>query len=419
MPSISIDQSTGEVPLNGGRIPAEVVIETDEEASKQALDRRIVFCVDTSTSMKRYANADQFEDLPDDIDSVDDIESTDGLSLDGFDTDTKLDKVREGILDALDQLDPEDSVGLVAFDSDSKTVVPMKRWSEHDQSDVEAEIETLSGGGTTDIAAGISQSRSELSESSEAGATRRIILLTDGRDTGDFDDIVEELNEDGIKMIAAGVGDGYREDVVETLGGAGDFTHLEDEDIASFFRDRVSDAGSIVATDPELIVETRDSFMLDREVFTTTPKVKHAAVNSDGDRTTVELPELSSEQMQSVRMELLVTPSTAPMSTDIATVELHMNGRSVDTETVSVDYVEEVDDDQRNDKVAVGYKRSKARAHALDDDYETAKELASEIEDELGDKVAADEIRSDVEEIDTGGTKEKVEVGQKERLDED
>jgi uncharacterized Zn finger protein len=118
-------------------------------------------------------------------------------------------------------------------------------------------------------------------------------------------------------------------------------------------------------------------------------------------------------------MELLVTPNTVPMSTDLATVELHTNGRSVDAETVSVDYAEEVDDDQRNDKVAVAYKRSKARAHALDDDYETAKELADEIEDELGDKVAADEIRSDIEEIDSGGTKEKVEVGQKERLDED
>lgn len=254
----------------------------------------------------------------------------------------KIENAKDGAKNALDHLDETDYVSIVGFNSDTDTVLPMTEWKTMTESDVKSDIDDIRAGGGTDIYKGLETVRDQLVQDapSSVSAIKRIILLSDGQDRYDADtyrDLASDFDDDGISIIAAGIGAAYDESVILALANAsgGSPADLSEDDIDGFLEDTVGDTDGVVASNPTLEIDPRQGFLVDDEPAQfNAPKIQERGVDTTISPATVKLPELQLGEPHRLTFEMLGQPKSTGIEHDLADLRVIDSTGSVLAETV-------------------------------------------------------------------------------------
>lgn len=266
------------VPWDGATLTAEVDVEPGQQEG--AVQRVLALCIDTSGSMGGE----------------------------------KIQRAREGAAWIFGLLDEDDYVSITAFDSEAELIMRPTRWGDTSREEAMARVEELKAGGGTDMFDGLETARDALASVDElvdtGGAVRRILLLSDGKDKhhepADFADLAEEIDADGIRIKAAGIGAEYNEDTIRELGtkGRGEWTHLEGPfAIEDFFGDAVEDASEVVAPDARLELDVANGVEVE-DVYRALPQAQEVDLDWEANTAIVKLPDLVEREHQKVTMKL-------------------------------------------------------------------------------------------------------------------
>ncbi|MGI5394839.1 YfbK domain-containing protein [Streptomyces sp. CA-251251] len=186
----------------------------------------------------------------------------------------RLDLAKESLGTMTDRLRDDDSVALVTFSDEAETVLPMTRLGGH-RGRVHDAVDSLEPTDSTNLGAGVDTGYATAVEGRRAGATNRVVLVSDAlANTGDTDAdailerIADARREHGVTLFGVGVGSDYGDALMERLADKGDghTTYVSDtEDAREVFCEQLPrhieltarDAKAQVAFDPEAVAEFR------------------------------------------------------------------------------------------------------------------------------------------------------------------
>jgi Ca-activated chloride channel family protein len=138
----------------------------------------------------------------------------------------KLDLVKGALHALVDQLRPADSVAIVTFNDRAEVVQTMTSVSHG--TELHRAIDRLAADGSTNLEAGLVAGYDVARQGFRAGATNRVVILSDGlANTGDTssDQILAEVREQAdkqITLLGVGVGHDYGDALMESLADHGD-----------------------------------------------------------------------------------------------------------------------------------------------------------------------------------------------------
>ena len=165
----------------------------------------------------------------------------------------KLPLVKRAFLMLLDELAPTDTISIVTYASRDEVVLDGKRAS--DKVAIMEAIESLSAGGSTAGAAGITTAYELAKKHFIEGGSNRVLLATDGdlnvgiSDEGSLARLVEEKKQGGIFLSVLGFGDGnYKDNKLEALADRGDGNYAYIDTIHEARRALVTDIGATFLT---------------------------------------------------------------------------------------------------------------------------------------------------------------------------
>ncbi|GAB2743236.1 vWA domain-containing protein [Streptomyces bullii] len=140
----------------------------------------------------------------------------------------RLDLAQQSLSVMTDRLRDDDSVAIVTFSDEAETVLPMTRLDGH-RDEIHEAIEGLKPTDSTNLGAGVATGYATAVEGLRAGATNRVVLVSDAlANTGDTDPdtilerIAGERREHGITLFGVGVGSDYGDALMERLADKGD-----------------------------------------------------------------------------------------------------------------------------------------------------------------------------------------------------
>lgn len=182
----------------------------------------------------------------------------------------KMSRVKTSLHTMIDKLRPDDFVSIVIFDDTAEVLVPANRIG--NGIELNRAIDSIRPDGSTNIHAGLMLGYKEAKKNFQAGATNRVILLTDGIANQGVTDPKQiaadssEYNGQGIDLSTIGVGLELNNDLLRTLATAGHglYHFVSDEkDIEKVFVNEVQSLISSTAKkvkvdvdyDPNLEVE--------------------------------------------------------------------------------------------------------------------------------------------------------------------
>lgn len=166
----------------------------------------------------------------------------------------KLEYAKEAARLAVGQLRAGDRVAIVAFDSVSNVLLPSTPVRDHQA--IEAIIDGLTPGGSTNISDGLADGRAEVARHLRRDWVNRIILMTDGlanfgiRDPDELSRVAREYGQQGVSISAMGLGHEYNEDLLVALAeySGGRYHYIEDpQQMASIFKTEVRELAAVVA----------------------------------------------------------------------------------------------------------------------------------------------------------------------------
>ncbi len=141
-----------------------------------------------------------------------------GSMIDGNGHTTKLDLAKEAAIESLDTLRDTDEIGILCFDDTFSWVSELK--PADDREAIEDNILSIGPGGGTSIYPAVDEAVKSLSESD--AKLKHIILLTDGQDGfGDYEDVLERMNDGNITLSTVSVGDDADRSILEYLAEEG------------------------------------------------------------------------------------------------------------------------------------------------------------------------------------------------------
>lgn len=361
------------LPPSGGEITVEVTI--DALAKTRPTTRHIALLLDTSGSMFG----------------------------------TKIDNAKEGATQALKELSDTDYVSIVGFDSEVEIVQPMTRWEHLNQQSVIDEIREINTGGGTDIYKGLETVKDQLVKDTpdQSRAVKRIILLSDGQDRyspSTYRDLASEYADDGISIMAAGIGEGYDEAVMVALANAsgGMPADLSEEDISHFLGSTVSDTEDVLAPNPHLQISPASGFIVtDEPAYFDAPKVERRPIDTDD--LTIHLPELQVDKPHRFTFKMLSQPKSAGITHPLANLKL-VDATGSDLATTSLDI--SFEDESRIKKATVEKTRATAKITTKIQDPDISKqEVISDIDklEERGWTETADELQEKLDQSEEAG----------------
>src|SRR5262249_26524810 len=138
----------------------------------------------------------------------------------------------------VDQLRDTDAVAIVAFETRAHVLREMT--AVRSRSALHGAIDDLAAGGSTNLEAGLVTGYRVARDGFKAGATNRVVLLSDGlanRGSTEADPILRQIREEAAKKIAllgVGVGSEYGDALMERLADEGDgfVTYVSDREQA-------------------------------------------------------------------------------------------------------------------------------------------------------------------------------------------
>ncbi|WP_221352807.1 vWA domain-containing protein [Streptomyces beigongshangae] len=186
----------------------------------------------------------------------------------------RLDLAKESLGVMTDRLRDNDAVALVTFSDEARTVLPMTRLGDH-RDRVHEAIDTLEPTDSTNLGAGVTTGYRTAVDGLRAGATNRVVLLSDAlANTGEtdadalLDRIADARRAHGITLFGVGVGSDYGDALMERLADRGDghtaYVSSAEEAREVFCEDlprnvdlTARDAKAQVAFDPETVEQFR------------------------------------------------------------------------------------------------------------------------------------------------------------------
>lgn len=144
---------------------------------------------------------------------------------------SKIEDAKRSALAMLRQMRPQDRIAIINFSEDAHVVVPLSTVGSATH-EAELRIAELRPGGSTNIAKAIAVAASQLDGLSRGGA-RRVVLVTDGRDTSGAPRRQAEdtaLARGWMTVSALGIGTDYDDSYLAGLArvGRGNYGYLED-----------------------------------------------------------------------------------------------------------------------------------------------------------------------------------------------
>lgn len=142
----------------------------------------------------------------------------------------RLDLVKTSMRTMVEQLRDDDALSLVSFSDEAKTVLPMTTLNgERQRAKARGAITALETAGSTNLHAGLRTGYRQAVKGVRAGATNRVVLLSDAlANTGstNADDILKDVGkarkDHGITLFGVGVGSDYGDTLMEKLTNKGD-----------------------------------------------------------------------------------------------------------------------------------------------------------------------------------------------------
>ncbi len=324
-PHITTELNRPYVPPTGTTVTGTVDVAPGRK--EEGVVRHIALCIDTSGSMHQGG---------------------------------KIERAREGVRWVCGLLDDEDYLTIVSFDSETEQVLRPTRWGDISREEAMETVDELTAGGGTNMYEGIEMARKALAtlsdrEGMSGTPVRRLLLLSDGKDQHrephEFNDIAQAVDNQGIRIEAAGIGDEYEEETIRTLGttARGKWTHLQESgDIEEFFGEAVEQAKSVVAPDAQLELDVAPGVEVS-EVYRAVPQAQDVSLDWEANTAIVKLPDLTEREEQRVVLKFHVPAVEDITAADIdagpvtlADVTLTARGGEA-RETISVEYTEDPD----------------------------------------------------------------------------
>ena len=135
----------------------------------------------------------------------------------------------------VDQLGESDVLSMVAFDDEVQTIVPPVRIS--NKGELKQRIERIQTGSCTNLSGGLIEGARHalVSKNAEPNAVNRVIVLSDGHANRGITskrrlaEIAREYGSSGVGITAMGVGDGFDEELMDTISdhGGGNFYYID------------------------------------------------------------------------------------------------------------------------------------------------------------------------------------------------
>ena len=183
----------------------------------------------------------------------------------------KMARVKDGLRAMIGKLRADDIVSIVAFDSGADVLQPARPVGYGQE--LRRAIDCLEPGGSTNLHGGLMLGYAEAKKYFRAGATNRVILLTDGiANEGVVDPAriaaqSSEFNGQGIDLSTIGVGMDLNNDLLRTLAqsGRGLYHFISDyKDIDKVFINEVQSLISSVAKKVEVRIEYGPGLQLEK-----------------------------------------------------------------------------------------------------------------------------------------------------------
>ena len=330
----------------------------------------------------------------------------------------KMERLRDGAKYVLGYLNDDDIVTLVEFNSSATVVLKATRYGDVGREMVAEKIDELAAGGGTDIYGGLNRAADELGKLPEAENTaRRILLLSDGKDNKrepeDFSRQAGEIDQQGIRIRAGGLGDDYEEETIRTLGteARGQWSHIEEgPEISEFFGEAIREASTVVGSDAELRMNIADGIEF-TEVYRAKPQTQQVDVEyAGGNEGVVKLPDLKEREVQEVLMKIQVPGSTTPGKQTLATFTL-MAGDNVAEDRLVIEYTEDNDKlSVENDDVAIGLDETRVRTRLGEGNTKDAETIVQKMEEKHGETAEVEQLEEDVTRVQKGGRAEQDEA---------
>ncbi|WP_158299206.1 vWA domain-containing protein [Paenibacillus antri] len=196
-----------------------------------------------------------------------------------------------------DQMREGDRLRLVAFDDEVQTIDPPTK----------ERIAAIQPGGSTNLSGGLMEGAQQVRRSVASGTTNRVILLSDGHANHGITSkpklgaIAKEYLAAGVSVTTMGVGDGFDEELLETIAelGGGRFYYIGTaEEIPSIFERELDGLLSTVAHNLKLTLRPAEG--------TSVTNVYGAASESDSRGTIVSLGDLGDGAVKTLLVELSI-----------------------------------------------------------------------------------------------------------------
>ncbi|NTX04197.1 VWA domain-containing protein [Myxococcus sp. CA040A] len=219
----------------------------------------------------------------------------------------KLAQAKQAARHLVGLLRDEDRLAIVHYGSDVKSL-PSAQATPAQRERMLQYVDGIWDDGGTNISAGLSAGRYQLSTAQEGYGVNRLILLSDGQPTeGVTDDEgltrqVRELRATGITVSAIGVGTDFNEDLMQGFAeyGAGAYGYLEDAgQLAALFQKDLQQASTTVARDVTLTFTLPSGTVLG--------EVLGYNARQSGNQVMVSLPNFSAGQLERVVVRLSTT----------------------------------------------------------------------------------------------------------------
>lgn len=300
-------------------VSATGTIQLDVDGTGGQFPLHIVFCIDTSGSMKAP--------LPT------------GATGGSTGTIRKIEVAKSGLSEASSQLSGDDTFAVVSFSSGATTTVSPT--SGNRASRVESDVASLRPDGGTNITAGLERSRELLQQMPDERAIEWIVLISDGKGSAPLGNRLDsEYAEEGITIQSAGVGTDYDEDTLRELAHRtqGEQRHVGSADqLRSFFEEQVADADEVVALDPSLTLAPSNGTTIEEVYYTLGEQQSSLDPDWRGDTCHIDMADVNREKPPTVKMDMAITPDTPDLSATVLRATLETESGSVEDEiTVEV-----------------------------------------------------------------------------------
>lgn len=183
----------------------------------------------------------------------------------------KMSRVKDGLRTMVGKLRPDDIVSIVTFDTGAQLAYPSRPIGNAEG--LRNAIDCIVPDGSTNLHSGLMLGYAEAKKHFRAGATNRVILLTDGiANTGVIDPSriaaeSSEFNGQGIDLSTIGVGLDLNNDLLRTLArsGHGLYHFISDyKDINKVFVNEVQSLISSVAKDVQVSIQYGPGLQLEK-----------------------------------------------------------------------------------------------------------------------------------------------------------